>query len=259
MREWPNHCMSQAPGWQALRLRARLPRTVRGILFEYESFVALEQQLEAAADEAELELASTEGLREGEWLLATFAVANECVSIAARAIDRGAGLCLSFAPHDWHRLLRFAEDRGPSLMPPSSARTSMTQIEAPADTSVLVVDDDDGLQEVLGNMLRSSGFGVGKASCAEEALDRMRQAPVDLLVLDWNLPGMSGIELCDRLRKDPRFCHLPVLFLTARSCMNDILEAFAAGADDFVSKPFRGPELGARILSLLRRAQMPPP
>jgi two-component system phosphate regulon response regulator PhoB len=229
---------------------------VRGILFQYESFDALAQQLLAANDEPELELASTEGLREGEWLLATFAVAEECVSIAARAVDRGAGLCLSFTPRDWIRLQRFAEGRGPSLLPPSSARTSMTQIEAPANTSVLVVDDDDGLHQVLGSMLRSSGFGVGKACTAEEALDHIRETPVDLLVLDWNLPGMSGIELCSKLRKDPKFCHLPVLFLTARSCMNDIVEAFAAGADDFVSKPFRGPELGARILSLLRRAHM---
>jgi two-component system phosphate regulon response regulator PhoB len=133
----------------------------------------------------------------------------------------------------------------------------MTDIEAPADTSVLVVDDDDDLQQLLGRMLRSAGFGVGMASTAEEALDQMRDAPPDLVVVDWNLPGMSGIEFCCRLRKDPKYHRLPVLFLTARSCTCDLVEAFAAGADDFVSKPFRGPELGARILSLLRRAGLP--
>jgi two-component system, OmpR family, phosphate regulon response regulator PhoB len=229
---------------------------VRGILLQYDTFDALSQELEGSSEDQALGLASTESLREGEWLLATFSVGDECVSIAACAMDRGAGLCLSFAERDWDRLWRFAEGRGPSLLPPSSARHSLTQIEAPPDTHVLVVDDYDALQGVLGNMLTSAGFAVTPAATAEDALDRMREAPVDLVVLDWNLPGMTGIEFCARLRQDPRYLRLPVLFLTARSCTCELVEAFGAGADDFVSKPFRALELGARIISLLRRAQL---
>jgi two-component system phosphate regulon response regulator PhoB len=85
----------------------------------------------------------------------------------------------------------------------------------------------------------------------------LREHEVDLVVLDWNLPGMSGVEFCKRLRKDRSLCGLPVLFLTAHSSGKDLLEAFDAGADDFVSKPFRALELSARMLGLLRRAQMP--
>mgnify|MGYP003498538536 FL=1 len=95
-------------------------------------------------------------------------------------------------------------------------------------------------------------------SSAEEAFDLLRESRPDLMVLDWNLPGMSGVEFCRRLRKEPRLGRLPVLFLTAHSSTSDIVEAFSAGADDFVSKPFRAPELAARVLGLIRRAQMPP-
>ena len=163
---------------------------------------------------------------------------------------------MTFANHDWRRLEGFAQGHRPSLVPPSGARTSIGDVKAPVNASVLVVDDDDHLHRLLGSMLRAAGLGVGMASNAEEALDRLRERRIDLLVLDWNLPGMSGIELCARLREDPNYRALPVLFLTARSCACDVVEAFAAGADDFVSKPFRGPELGARIISLLRRSQL---
>ena len=78
----------------------------------------------------------------------------------------------------------------------------------------------------------------------------------DLLVLDWNLPGMNGIDLCRHFRREPQFVTLPVLFLTVHSSSRDVVEAFASGADDYVVKPFRAPELGARIFGLLRRARV---
>ena len=97
------------------------------------------------------------------------------------------------------------------------------------------------------------------AGSAEEAYGMLSGAAVDLVVLDWSLPGMSGVDLCKKLRGDKRFGSLPILFLTAHSTSDELITAFDAGADDFVSKPFRAPELKARVLGLLRRAQMPCP
>ncbi len=121
---------------------------------------------------------------------------------------------------------------------------------------VLLVDDDRDIREVVGAMLDAVGLTVEAATSAEEALERVRASSFDLLVLDWNLPGMTGIELCRLVRRDPALCTLPVLFLTAHASSRDVVDAFASGADDYVVKPFRAPELGARIFGLLRRARM---
>ncbi len=124
---------------------------------------------------------------------------------------------------------------------------------------ILVVDDDRDIREVVGAMLDAVGLTVESAMSAEEALERVRADRYDLLVLDWNLPGMTGIELCRLIRRDPELSTLPVLFLTAHASSRDVVEAFAVGADDYVVKPFRAPELGARIFGLLRRARMAAP
>jgi two-component system phosphate regulon response regulator PhoB len=121
---------------------------------------------------------------------------------------------------------------------------------------VLLCDDDRDIREVVGAMLEAVGLSVETATSAEEALERVRVLPYDLLVLDWNLPGMTGIELCRLLRREPKLVSLPVLFLTAHASSKDIVEAFASGADDYVVKPFRAPELGARIFGLLRRVRI---
>jgi two-component system phosphate regulon response regulator PhoB len=121
---------------------------------------------------------------------------------------------------------------------------------------VLLVDDDRDIREVVGAMLDAVGLAVEGATSAEEALERVRRSSFDLVVLDWNLPGMTGIELCRLIRKDDKLSTLPVLFLTAHASSSDIVEAFASGADDYVVKPFRAPELGARIFGLLRRSRM---
>ena len=118
---------------------------------------------------------------------------------------------------------------------------------------VLLVDDDPDLRDVLAAMLEAVGLVVSTVGSAEEALEQARVDLPDLMVLDWNLPGMNGLELCRILRHDEGLMHLPVLFLTAHSATQDMVEAFAAGADDYVVKPFRAAELGARIFGLLRR------
>jgi two-component system phosphate regulon response regulator PhoB len=120
---------------------------------------------------------------------------------------------------------------------------------------VLVVDDDPDIREMVAVMLEAVGLVVSSVSSAEEALARIQEHPFELLVLDWNLPRMSGIDLCRRIRQDPELSEMPVLFLTANASSQDMVDAFASGADDYVVKPFRAPELGARIFSLLRRTR----
>jgi two-component system phosphate regulon response regulator PhoB len=104
-------------------------------------------------------------------------------------------------------------------------------------------------------MLEAVGLTVVAVESGEDALDRVLSEAFDLLVLDWNLPSMTGLDLCRALRKDPGLASLPVLFLTANASSQDMVEAFASGGDDYVVKPFRAPELGARIFSLLRRTR----
>ncbi len=138
----------------------------------------------------------------------------------------------------------------PSFLTPSG-RFPTTQ-----SARVLLVDDDADIREVVGAMLEAVGLVVEPAVSAEAALERVRETHFDLLVLDWSLPGMTGLELCRRIRAEAQLSSLPVLFLTAHNSSKDIVDAFASGADDYVSKPFRAPELGARIFGLLRRARV---
>lgn len=135
--------------------------------------------------------------------------------------------------------------------PPAGTHSPTTQ-----GARILVVDDDPETSEVVTAMLESVGLVVTSATTAEQALERVESAPFDLVVLDWSLPGMSGLDLCRRIRHHVTIATLPVLFLSGHSSTADIVDAFASGADDFVVKPFRAAELGARIFALLRRARM---
>jgi two-component system phosphate regulon response regulator PhoB len=230
---------------------------VRGICFPFESFETLSERLEANCEEHELDLErSCSGcLKEREWVLATFTIGEESTCVAGRVVDRGEGFGISFEERDWYRIWSFAHGAGPPSLPPPSLSVPPVAVQAPPDSRVLVVDDDCHVQTVVAAMLGASGFEVSSVGTAEEAFDHLQERRVDLLVLDWNLPGMSGLELCKRLRAAAgALAHLPILFLTAHSSAADVSQAFAAGADDFVSKPFRAPELGARVLGLLHRA-----
>jgi two-component system, OmpR family, phosphate regulon response regulator PhoB len=232
---------------------------VRGVLITYDTFKDLSLLLEAGGDEQELELPCADGLKDGEWVLATFTVGNDSTAVAGCIVDRGDDLRIAFSDRDWQMLWNFANAEDPPTIPPPSLPMPAYDIRAPRGTSVLVVDDDSDLMNVLSAMLRGAGFEVAGAFSAEEAFDLLRMTKPSLVVLDWNLPGMNGLDFCRRLRRDSALARLPVLFLTAHSSTQDVVAAFAAGADDFVSKPFRGPELSARVLSLIRRANMAPP
>lgn len=116
---------------------------------------------------------------------------------------------------------------------------------------ILVVDDEAVLAELLGAALRHQGWQTRTASNGWEALDLVEEYDPDLVVLDIQMPGLDGMETLDRLRKKrPR---LPVLFLTARDALADRVAGLRAGADDYVTKPFRLAELLARVRALLRR------
>jgi two-component system phosphate regulon response regulator PhoB len=223
---------------------------VQGIVYKFESYAALSKALET--EEPDVKLPLEGGLVDGQWLVATFTIGNDATSVAGRVADRGAELHLTFEERDWNQLCRFANGQcSPSMPPPCSEGAEV--VSAPPGTTVLVVDDDPALRSIVCTMLRASHLTAHQAESAEEALDFLVQNPVDLLVLDWGLPGMNGLELCQRLRKDHTQLELPILFLTGHSSSTDLVQAFEAGADDFVSKPFRAPELRARVLGLLRR------
>jgi two-component system phosphate regulon response regulator PhoB len=120
---------------------------------------------------------------------------------------------------------------------------------------VLVVEDEAALQQVLAYNLEAAGFEVAQAHDGEEALTLLEERMPDLVLLDWMLPQLSGLELCRRLRRRPETQHLPIIILTARGEEPDRLRGLDTGADDFVTKPFSSAELIARIRAVLRRVR----
>ena len=119
--------------------------------------------------------------------------------------------------------------------------------------SVLVVEDEPQIQELVAVNLEHFGHRVRRASSAEEAEAAIRSALPDVVVLDWMLPGESGLAFARRLRADARTRDLPILMLTARAMEHDKITGLEAGADDYLTKPFSPKELAARIKAVLRR------
>lgn len=124
-------------------------------------------------------------------------------------------------------------------------------------TSILIVEDEPEIRELLNFSLVRSGFDVAEAASGEMALQYLDNKLPDILIVDWMLPGMSGVELAKRLRRDELTNKLPLLMLTARSEETDLLKSFESGIDDYMSKPFSPRELVARIKALLRRTGVP--
>jgi two-component system phosphate regulon response regulator PhoB len=119
--------------------------------------------------------------------------------------------------------------------------------------TVLVVEDEPQIQELVAVNLEHIGHKVLRAASAEEAEAAIRTALPDVLVLDWMLPGESGVAFARRLRADERTRELPILMLTARAMEQDKISGLEAGADDYLTKPFSPKELAARIKAVLRR------
>jgi len=120
---------------------------------------------------------------------------------------------------------------------------------------VLVVEDETALQQVLAYNLERAGFAVEQAFDADEAMTLIAERTPDLIVLDWMLPYMSGLELCRQLRRKAATANLPVIMLTARTEEPDRLRGLDTGADDYVTKPFSIDELVARMRAVLRRVR----
>jgi two-component system phosphate regulon response regulator PhoB len=119
---------------------------------------------------------------------------------------------------------------------------------------ILIVEDEEPLSVLLRYNLEAEGFEVETVSRGDDADTRLRESVPDVLVLDWMLPGLSGIELCRRLRTRPETKLLPIIMLTARGEESERVRGLATGADDYIVKPFSVPELVARVHALLRRA-----
>ena len=124
--------------------------------------------------------------------------------------------------------------------------------------TILVVDDDPSFQNLLQLNLEQSGFDVLLASEGIQAQALALQIQPDLIILDVMLPHVDGITLCQRLRRNNRTSHLPILMLTALGKPEDIVAGFKAGADDYLKKPFELEELLARVRALLRRSRKLP-
>lgn len=120
---------------------------------------------------------------------------------------------------------------------------------------IMVVEDEEPLGILLQYNLEAEGYQVEVISRGDEADLRLQEQVPDLLVLDWMVPGVSGIELCRRLRQRPETERLPVIMLTARGEESDRVRGLATGADDYLVKPFSTPEFIARVRALLRRAK----
>lgn len=122
-------------------------------------------------------------------------------------------------------------------------------------TRVMIVEDEEAIALLLRYNLEAEGYAVDTVSRGDEAEITLREQVPDLLLLDWMLPGISGIELCRRLRARSETRNLPIVMLTARGEEGERVRGLATGADDYVVKPFSVPELLARIKALLRRAK----
>ncbi len=122
-----------------------------------------------------------------------------------------------------------------------------------ATANILLVEDEPAIQELLAFNVAQCGFRAIQALDAEAALGHINRALPDLILLDWMLPGTSGVELARRLRADTRTRDIPIIMLTARTEERDKILGLESGADDYITKPFSPRELMARIRAVLRR------
>jgi two-component system phosphate regulon response regulator PhoB len=124
----------------------------------------------------------------------------------------------------------------------------------PMQSNILIVEDDLAIREMMAFSLRREGFETFKAASGHEALEQLNQVHPDLIVIDWGLPDMSGIDLIEMIRRDEVIKEVPIIMLTARAEESDKVKGLERGADDYLTKPASMLELLARIKAQLRRS-----
>ena len=123
----------------------------------------------------------------------------------------------------------------------------MTSDRMTSSFSILVVDDEPKNIQLLGSLLEEHNYEIEFAMNGKECLEWLNSKPFDLVLLDIMMPEMDGYEVCEKIKSDTAKKHIPVIFLTAKSETDDIVKAFEVGCSDFITKPFKTPELLARI------------
>jgi two-component system phosphate regulon response regulator PhoB len=267
---------------------------VRSVIFRYGDIAALAGAL--SETRGALPLPEGESVGDGEWVLAIFEIGSRrrATAAAARGVRAAGDAHLEFERRDWERLVAFvaARSEGPRSLrggtrtssaqvpivqlppppsepgsscepPPRSRRfedlppsSALESTRVPFGARVLVIDDDDGSGDELRAMLAEMGLVAELTSTTKRAAERMKAEVFDAIVVDLHAPGMDARAFVAKLRNDASLGELPVLFLSSEPTSRDVVDAFASGGDDFLPKPFRTPELAARIFGLLRRARL---
>jgi DNA-binding response OmpR family regulator len=125
-------------------------------------------------------------------------------------------------------------------------------------SAILIVEDDPDIAQLIEHYLQKAGHTTERLASGNAVMPRLRQRPVDLVILDLMLPGMDGLLVCQAIRADPATAAVPVIMLTARGDESDRVSGLEIGADDYVTKPFSPKELSARVTALLRRTGRTP-
>ncbi len=128
-----------------------------------------------------------------------------------------------------------------------------------AGNSILIVDDEAPIREMIAVALEMAGYSCMEAANAQDAHARIIDAPPSLILLDWMMPGTSGIELARRLKRDELTADIPIIMLTAKGEEDNKIHGLETGADDYITKPFSPRELVARLKAVLRRTQQQEP
>jgi CheY-like chemotaxis protein len=217
------------------------------VSYRFDDFEALEQALEA--EDTDLELCAVD-VKDGQWLLATFLVGDDSTSVAGRVIDRGDALRLTFEERDRTRLRDFASGNGRPSQRPSDAVEPVT---LPPGSRALVVSGSTAVAQLVKQLIEGWGALTQAVGSVEDALDSLRARSVDVIVLDSGLPGLDCGDLCRALSRSAASTKPCVLLLGQDPTCADAHAALAAGADDFVQKPFRAQELRARLVGLLEQ------
>jgi two-component system phosphate regulon response regulator PhoB len=217
------------------------------VSYSFEDFEALVQALDA--EDTDLELVDGT-VMDGQWLLATFTVGDESTSVAGRVVDRGDSLRLTFEERDQLRLRHFANGNG---RPSARFKLEPEMQGLPPGSRALVVSGSAQVAGVVSQLIEGWGARVQTVGSVEDALDVLRHQGVDVIVLDSMLPGLDCSDLCQELSRTANDTRPCVLLLGQDPTCADAHAALAAGADDYVQKPFRAQELRARLFGLLEQ------